>query len=213
MTLSIFVLRLKNFMRKSEGENITRIEDIEYLDEIVALHINAFRSVLSGQTGKFFLRNFYKRIFEKGFIFGKITDDHLSGFVSGIVDDDSLYDIKYYFWAGFGILTHIYQPKVIRSLFRHIKRQLAFKDIKIKPELLSIAVRDDMKGKGIGTSVVYTLENYFSERHIKVYKVYTDMIYSTGSQLYEKLGFDLFREVDLFGLPFRLYVKKINHQH
>ena len=196
-------------MPESEGKNIVRISDIKYLDEIVALHINAFRSVLSGQTGEFFLRNFYRRIFEKGFVFGNINDDHLSGFVSGIVDDDSFYDIKYYFWAGFGILTHIYSPKVIRSLFRHIKRQLAFRDIKIKPELLSIAVRDDMKGKGVGTSLINALEDYFREKNVTAYKVYTDMLYSTGSQLYEKLGFDFFREVNLFGLPFRLYVKKI----
>ena len=155
------------------------------------------------------LRKYYRRIFKKGFVFGNINDDHLSGFVSGIVDDDSFYDIKYYFWAGFGILTHIYSPKVIRSLFRHIKRQLAFRDIKIKPELLSIAVRDDMKGKGVGTSLINALEDYFREKNVTAYKVYTDMLYSTGSQLYEKLGFDFLREVNLFGLPFRLYVKKI----
>lgn len=196
-------------MQKSEGENIIRIEDIRYLDEIVELHINAFRSVLSGQIGKFFLRSFYKRIFRKGFVFGKITDDRLSGFVSGIVDDGSLYDIKYYFWAGLGIFSHIYSPAVIRSLFRHIKRQVVFRDIKIKSELLSIAVRNDMRGRGIGNSLVKALENHFRERNVEVYKVYTDMLYSTGSQLYEKLGFEFFREVNLFGLPFRLYIKEL----
>ncbi len=194
-------------MQESEGANIIRIEDNRYLDEIITLHINAFRSVLSGQIGGIFLKNYYQRIFRKGIVYARIDENKLSGFVSGIVDDASFYDIKYYFWAGFGILTHIYSPAVIRSLFRHIKRQLTFRDIRIRPELLSIAVRDDMRGRGIGTSLVKTLENHFKERHIDVYKVYTDMLYSTGSQLYEKLGFKLTREVNLFGLPFRLYMK------
>ncbi len=200
-------------MQNREAENIIRITDIQYLNDIVALHINAFRGVLSGQTGKFFLRNFYRGILKKGFVFGAIADRKLSGFVSGIVDDDSLYDLKYYFCAGFGLLTHIYSPAVIRSLFRHLKRQLVFRDIKIKPELLSIAVRGDMRGQGIGTSLVNALESFFSERHIKAYKVYTDMRYSTGSRLYEKLGFEFFREVNLFGLPFRLYIKNIKRKY
>lgn len=199
-------------MQESEGENIVRIEDSRYLNEIVELHINAFRSVLSGQIGRFFLRIFYTKVLTKGFVYGKITDDKLAGFISGIVDDGSFYDIKYYFCAGLGVFTHIYSPAVIKSLFRHIKRQLVFRNIHIKSELLSIAVRDDMRGRGIGTSLVKALENHFAERQVSVYKVYTDMLYSTGSQLYEKLGFKLSREVNLFGLPFRLYIKKLNNK-
>ncbi|HJX70461.1 MAG TPA: GNAT family N-acetyltransferase [Bacteroidales bacterium] len=198
-------------MQNSEGNNIIRITDSKYLDDIVALHINAFPRVLSGQTGKLFLRSFYQRLFKNGFVLAKITDGRLSGFIAGIADDDLLYDIKYYFWAGFGILTHIYSPAVIRSLFRHMKRQQAFRDIKIKPELLSIAVRDDMRGKGIGISLVNALENCFREKHVRIYKVYTDMLYSTGSRLYDKFGFEFVRDVNLYGLPLRLYVKNLNH--
>jgi GNAT superfamily N-acetyltransferase len=200
-------------MQNSEQNRIIRITDVKYLDEIVALHMNAFRNVLSGQTGKLFLRHFYKRIFRQGFVFGEISDGRVSGFVAGMTDDNSFYDLKYYFWAGLGILTHIYSPAVIRSLVRHIRRQMAFRDIKIKAELLAIAVREDMRGRGIGISLVNALENHFDEMHIPVYKVYTDMLFSTGSRLYEKLGFEFFREVNLFGLPFRLYIKNIDHKH
>lgn len=196
-------------MPNSEGNSIIRITDSRYLDEIVALHIDAFRNVFSGQIGGIFLRYYYRSIFEKGMVYGKITDGRLSGFIAGIVDDRLLYDIKYYFWAAFGLLTHVCSPVVIRSLFRHFKRLQAFRDVIIIPELLSIAVRDDMRGKGIGTELINVLDNYFREKHIPFYKVYTDMLYSTGSQLYEKLGFELFREVDLYGLPFRLYVKDL----
>jgi GNAT superfamily N-acetyltransferase len=198
-------------MQSSEGNNIIRLTDSEYLDEIVKLHTDAFRNVLSGQIGKIFLNYFYRSIFKKGFVFGKITNGRLSGFVAGIGDDHTLSDIKYYFWAGFGLLTHIYSPTVIRSLFRHIKRQWSFRDVKIKPELLSIAVRSDMRGKGIGTVLVETLNDCFREKHIPVYKAYTDMLYSTGSRLYKKLSFELIGEANLLGLPFRLYVKHLNH--
>ncbi len=197
-------------MPNSEGNSIIRITDSRYLDEIVALHTNAFRNVFSGQIGKMFLSNYYRSIFKKGLIYGKITDGRLSGFIAGIADDSMLYNIKYYFWAAFGLLTHVFSIAVIRSLFRHYKRLRAFRDVIIKPELLSVAVRNDMRGKGIGTELINVLDNCFREKHVPFYKVYTDMLYSTGSQLYEKLGFELFREVDLYGLPVRLYIRKLN---
>jgi GNAT superfamily N-acetyltransferase len=199
-------------MPNSEGNSIIRITDSRYLDEIVALHTDAFRNVFSGQIGEIFLRYYYRSLFEKGMVFGKITDGRLSGFIAGIVDDSLLYDIKYYFWAAFGLLTHVCSPAVIRSLIRHFKRLRAFRDVVIKPELSSIAVRNDMRGRGIGTELIDILDNDFREKHVLSYKVYTDMLYSTGSQLYEKLGFELFREVDLFGLPFRLYIKDLKNR-
>src|SRR4030042_1106194 len=125
MILSIFALPLKSFMQNSEGNNIIRVTDSKYLDDIVALHINAFPRVLSGQTGKLFLRSFYQRLFKNGFVLAKITDGRLSGFIAGIADDD--------------------------------------------------------------------------------------MLYSTGSRVYDKFGFEFVRDVNLYGLPLRLYVKNLNH--
>ena len=196
-------------MQPGNGNNITRLESRLYLDELVKLHSKTFKDVLSGQIGRHFLKYYYKRIIETGIIYAYVKNGSLCGFVSGIKNDDTLYNIKYYFWAGFGVLSHIYSPAVVKSLFRHLKRAKSFSNITIKPELLSIVVREDMRGKGIGISLVSALEKYFREMEVNTYKVYTDTLYSTGMHLYEKLGFKLLREVNLYGLPLRLYFKNL----
>ena len=197
-------------MLPDEEYKVIRITDERFLDVIVELHLEAFKYVLSGQIGKTFLRKYYKSILDKGFIYGVITKEQIVGFVSGIINESELSDLKYYFWAGFGILSHLFSFTLIRSLFRHFKRLKSFRDVELKSELLSIAVSETMRGKGIGISLVKALEKFFSECKVDSYKVFTDTKYSTGYKLYEKLGFQLFREVDLYGLPFRMYISNIN---
>ncbi len=169
----------------------------------------AFRGVLSGQIGRRFLKFYYKRIIEKGVIFAWLDGDTVYGFVSGIDDDKKLNSVSYYIFALKGIIIHFCQSGLYLSLIRHRKRMQSFNRITIRPELLSIAVDEAMRGKGIGMKLVGALEDYFRTRNISAYKVYTDTVFSTGFRLYEKMNFVLEKEVDLYGLPFRLYQKKM----
>lgn len=197
-------------MQNPRQNSITRLTDSGYLDAIVDFHIMAFKNVLSGQIGKLFLKKYYKSILDGGVIYVCLDNKNkLIGFISGIIDESRLITTGYYFYSILGMLTHFYSPALLMCILRHVKRLRSFKEVEIKSELLSVVVADNMRGQGIGQNLVVELEKYFIENQVKNYKVYTDTKYSTGYKLYEKLGFTLYKEVDLYSLSFRMYIKKL----
>lgn len=192
-------------------DRIEKLSDTRYLNQIVKLHVHAFRGVLSGQIGYGFLYNYYKTILRKGCIFAYMNDQKVVGFISGTTDERLLNNFSFYWFAFLGMMIHIFRSSLYLSIRRHIKRLKNFKEINIYSELLSIAVDENQRGKGIGMKLVACLDDYFKSRDVFTYKVYTDTVFSTGYRLYEKLGFRLIKEVDLYNLPFRLYVKELEN--
>ena len=140
-----------------------------------------------------------------------MENDRPVGFISGIDDESRLNTKGLYVRSVAGMLRKFYSPAMMLSVLRHTKRIVQFRKVEIKSELLSVVVDRGCRGKGIGMKLVNTLENYFRAQNIPVYKVYTDMNYSTGYRLYERTGFTLFKEVNLFSLPFRMYFKELEH--
>ena len=109
-------------MKINENSNIRLINNDTYINRLVELHLSAFSNLLSGTIGKRFLRFYYKRIIKDGFIFAYIEDNSMLGFVSGIINEKLLYNIRFYFYAILGIITHIYNPNMILCFIRHIFR-------------------------------------------------------------------------------------------
>ena len=196
-------------MKINENSNIRLINNDTYINRLVELHLSAFSNLLSGTIGKRFLRFYYKRIIKDGFIFAYIEDNSMLGFVSGIINEKLLYNIRFYFYAILGIITHIYNPDMILCFIRHIFRIIKLKGVEINSELLSIVVDEHYRGKGIGKILVETLNDFMMKNGVIKYKVFTDMKYSTGHLLYDKLGFILEKELCLIGLILRMYVKEL----
>lgn len=196
-------------MAKSNTWQLVRLTDTEHIDTITGFHVSAFRKVLSGQIGRSFLRYYYKEVMQHGIIFMCLENNQPVGFISGITDENYLNTGGFYLRSMMGILTHIYNPSLCISLLRHIKRLIAFRHVDIRSELLSVVVKESHRGRGMGAQLIKALEDYFIENNICRYKVFTDMKYSTGYLLYEKTDFYLSKEVNLFSLPFRMYVKEI----
>lgn len=197
--------------QNNEDCKIVLIKNTEHLNQIAEIHQLAFSNVLSGTIGKRFLKYYYKRIIEKGFIFVCFIDNHIAGFVSGITDEGKFYNIKFYLYAMWGIITHIYSYKAIINLIRYIKRSINLYTENYTSELLSIVVLDNYRGKGIGKQLVKTFDDFMVKNGIEIYKVFTDMEFSTGYKLYDKLGFSLHRELNLFGLTLRMYLRRLKN--
>jgi GNAT superfamily N-acetyltransferase len=199
-------------MEINEDYDIRLVNNEIYINRLADLHLSAFRKLLSGRIGKRYLRCYYRRIIEGGFVYACFEGDRIAGFVSGIVNEKRLYNIKYYFCAILGIITHIYSIRMILGLYRHVLRIIKVTDVKIKSELLSIVVDEKSRGKGIGKALVERFNDFMVEKKVSRYKVFTDMEYSTGHRLYEKLGYILDRELRVAGLTVRMYVKELK-QH
>lgn len=196
-------------MKINEDSDIRLINNDIYINRLADLHLSAFRELLSGRIGRRYLRCYYRRIIKEGFIYACFEGEKIVGFVSGIENEKRIYNIKYYFCAIIGIITHIYSARMIFSLYRHVLRIIKLTGVKIKSELLSIVVDENSRGKGIGKALVERFNDFMIERKVSRYKVFTDMEYSTGHRLYEKLGFALDRELKLAGLTVRMYVKEL----
>ncbi len=197
-------------MKRTSDANICLINDNIYINRLANLHLSAFKGLLSGAIGVRFLRFFYHRIIKEGFIFACFEDEQIIGFVTGITDEKRIYNIKYYFCALLGIIAHIYDPRTILRLYRHILRIIKLRDVKIKAELLSIVVDEKSRGRGVGKALVESLNKFMTEKGVSRYKVFTDMKYSTGHRLYDRMGFILDREMNLAGLVLRMYIKELN---
>ncbi len=196
-------------MKKTDDSEIRLIDNNIYIDRFVDLHLSAFSGLLSGSIGRRFLRFYYRRIIKEGFIFAYFKGDIIIGFVSGIINEAHIYNLKYYFYAILGIITHIYNPEMLLSLYRHMLRIIKLPDVNIESELLSIVVDEKFRGQGAGKLLVEKLNGLMIKNKVAKYKVFTDMKYSTGHKLYAGMGFNLAREINLAGLTLRMYVKEL----
>jgi ribosomal protein S18 acetylase RimI-like enzyme len=76
-------------------------------------------------------------------------------------------------------------------------------------ELLAIAVSPEIRGKGVGRSLVSSLEDYFRDRELKHYKVVTASKDNGSNAFYQKIGFYLMRQFTHHGNCMNEYVKEI----
>ena len=76
----------------------------------------------------------------------------------------------------------------------------------VPAELLSIAVVEDVRGKGIGSAMVEALVEYFKEREVSTFKVSVDQRLEGADEFYERLGFELKDTIDIYGKKMNIYI-------
>lgn len=182
-----------------------------HIDQIAILHQKAFPDVLIGQLGKRFTRYFYEKILyhENGIIIIYTENEKIQGFVAGVTEDNGFYDIKFYLNVMLGFVFNVFNPSIVLNLLRNIKKMITLRNDHYSSELLSLAVSSSCQGKGIGTKLVGLFDKHLKSRRVNVYQVFTDMNYSIGYKLYDKLNFILYKEMNLFGLTLRMYLRRL----
>jgi GNAT superfamily N-acetyltransferase len=194
----------------SSKDRIVILDNAHYLEDVAQIHQKTFSNLLSGQIGVKYLKSYYSRICEKGVVVGYFKQNELIGFASVITDKEKFYDMRFYLNGAMAILTHLYSFKMVINLLRYVKRSFELRGEAYQAEFFSLAVLDDWRGFGIAQKLIKEFETHLLNRGIKKYILFTDMKFSTGYKLFDKLGFHMHRELKLFGLTQRMYIRRLD---
>jgi N-acetylglutamate synthase-like GNAT family acetyltransferase len=80
---------------------------------------------------------------------------------------------------------------------------------KARAELLSVAVSDKARGKGIGKKLVQALDEQFLKMGVREYSVVTHGIDERSNQFYIRCGFEFVRSFENHGKPMKEYRKVV----
>jgi len=182
---------------------------------IACLHKREISMGFLSQQPTAFLKILYSFLIKKEIVYVAKIDGKVIGFVSGTSNTGRLY--KNFITQNFlnlipFIIKVIFSPAFIKKSFESllIPKKLSSNKSFNLPELLSIAVDKNFRGKGIGERLVKCLENEFAENGVLQYKVIV------GAQLiankfYRRLGFVKKGEVIIHNEEIsNIYIKQID---
>lgn len=175
---------------------------------IAMIHKEAIPLGFLSRLGTGFLSSLYRAItFTKGctVIVALDKEDRVCGFVSGTVNISSMYRrilLNYWHRFFFHILWKLINPLVIKRIFETLfypKKEMS-KDHgnRVSPaELLSIAVTEEARGKGVGKGLVDKLDRFYRDTsNISEYYVVTYSGDERSNSFYKRRGFDFVRAFD-----------------
>ena len=171
---------------------------------IALIHYNNFKNAFLCDLGLNFLKLLYKWLITSDNGFGFIIKDNgcICGFITGVYDSSSIISlfIKKNFLKVFPILITacLKKPKNITKIFEtifYIKKS----DINIKAELLSIAIENNKRGKGISKILFSHFAEYLKKQGINSFKITVDKENIVANNFYIKCGCELIKTYKIYG--------------
>jgi ribosomal protein S18 acetylase RimI-like enzyme len=185
------------------------IKDIE---ECAYLHYVSIKDSFLCEFGTPFFQRLYKRLIESDKCFGYVDIDNskIVGFIAGSENMDGF--MKSLFLKDFFVIVPIVLRRLIARphLFKNIIQTLSYSKKSnvddIKAELVSIVVRQDFRGKKLGTFLLNDLINHFKENGITKFKVMVDKNNPTANAFYKASGFKLRFTFNMYNKDVNLYI-------
>jgi len=170
------------------------------LPQIVDIHLKSFPHFFLTFLGKNFLSLFYTSVYHEpdSIILVATLNDRIEGFAAGVTNQCNFYQrlVKKQKWAfAFASLRALLRrpriaPRLLRALMKPAKVQCAVAEAC----LMSVAVRPESEGKGIGKKLVKAFCQELAKRGIRTACLTTDRDNNDRvNQFYQKLGFRLSR--------------------
>lgn len=170
------------------------------LKHIVEIHLRSFPNFFLTFLGPAFLTLLYKSIQSdsEGICLVALENGEIKGFVAGASRQSGFYDrlIKNKKWAfaraSFGALAR--NPAIALRLLRALKLPQESESACAQASLMSIAVRPDTQGRGLGKRLVQAFGQELLGRGIFTFSLTTDKDNNEATNsFYRNLGFRLFR--------------------
>jgi ribosomal protein S18 acetylase RimI-like enzyme len=151
-----------------------------------------------------FLEKIYLSVIENDFCVVAKENDNVVGFIAGTIDIKKLYSFfskKYFFYSIMVFLPKILNvKKIIEDIF-YIKKE------EIRPELLTIAVKENFQGQGIAKKMFEVFVSEMKRRGVKMFKVVVGDELKPAISFYEKNGFEFVKETEVHkGQKSRIYI-------
>lgn len=166
------------------------------VSEIVQIHKQEIKEGFLSSLPAVFLEKIYLTIVESDISFCIVAKEknEVIGFISGTVNINKLYHYfikRYFFYSIFMLLPKIFNIKKIFETLFYPKKE---KDLP-KTELLTIAVKKEFQGKGLGAKMFENFVFEMKNRGIKEFKVMVGEDLKPAIRFYEKNGFSFLKNV------------------
>jgi ribosomal protein S18 acetylase RimI-like enzyme len=172
------------------------------LDEVVDTHLRAFPGFFLTFLGKDFLSLLYKSMANdgEGVMLVAVSDSHVIGFVAGVTRQEGFYRrlIATRKWA-FGraaLIALLRRPLIAPRLLRALSRPTESRVAAAEACLMSIAVRPEEAGKGVGRQLVQAFCENMAQRGASRVCLTTDRDNNErANRFYQAIGFRIHRTI------------------
>lgn len=172
---------------------------LKNIDDIVAVHDDAFAGFFLTSLGDGFLKTYYKSVLKspKGVLLGCFKNEDLIGFCAATEEsigfNKSIIKQSFIAFIGIAIKLLLTRPSAVFRLFSNFtKKSNDVEDDGNYAELLSIGVLKKAQGMGAGKSLLIELENVMKEKGVKRLSLTTDYYNNEGAiGFYKSLGYSI----------------------
>jgi|GEM_PF-660377 len=170
---------------KQSNKGLYKILPLEqkYIEGAVDMHLMAFGEFFLAQLGRGFLTEYYRQVAGHDLTVGYVAVDDCEKVVGAgfaVLDSSKFYkDIARRRWWAFGLQSLwplMKSPKIILRLIRGLKHRGNIPPCDIKPlgALLSLAVRPDCQGQGLGAALMRSVHDEHVRRGVDAIFLTTD---------------------------------------
>ncbi|MDT8302361.1 MAG: GNAT family N-acetyltransferase [Sedimentisphaerales bacterium] len=204
-------------MNETQGQIEFKDLQVEYTEQVAALHIQCISTGFISSMGIDFVTNLYEAIVQSNSSFGVVAvrNKKVLGFATFTTNINTLY--KAIIWRKglkFALLLagHICSLKQVKKIFETLfyPTRIKNKDFP-SAELLSIAVAPEEQRKGLAGQLIEMGFRHYRETGADKVKVLIGADNKAGNELYLKCGFEFAEQIINHGLPSNIYVAQINH--
>ncbi|MDH4201594.1 MAG: GNAT family N-acetyltransferase [Phycisphaerae bacterium] len=185
--------------------------------QIAQLHIAGIPTGFISSLGKKFVAALYEAIAESPYGFGLVyeADGRVVGFVAFSTDIKGLYKSiikKNVISFGFLLCGKLFSFQTIKKIFETLFYPSRSETQELpKAELLSIAVAETERGKGIAKTLIRQGLEECCSRKIEKVKVLVADFNKPANILYQKIGFKQISQIENHGIVSNVYVVSTDH--
>lgn len=154
-----------------------------------------------------FLEKFYVSVIENDFSVIAKENGEITGFIAGTADIGKLYSYflkRYFFYSAIILLPKIFNLRKIAETLFYPKTE------ELRAELLTIAVKNEFRGRGLAKHMLEFFVLEMKKRGIKKFKVLVGEDLKPAIRFYEKSGFKFLKQTEVHkGQKSRIYIYEI----